>query len=49
MLHCNVMQMMMLVVIFMGSENNAQREFFEKENTFEDVQSGTFFRTVLLH
>ena len=47
MLHCNAIQMMMLVV--MGSESNAQRDFFEKENTFEDVQSSTFFWTVELH
>ena len=34
------MQMMMLVVM---EQSNAQRDFFEKENTFENVQSSTFF------
>ena len=32
-----------------GKQSNAERDIFEKENTFEDVQSSTFFWTVELH
>ena len=38
----------MMMLVDMGSRV-MHRDFFEKENTFEDVQSSTFFWTVELH